>query len=73
MKNDSGMPDEALEKVHKVLSTGGKNDFCIDDDFLAAVEDDIGMGHTAWDTVCPKQLLAACVAVFMTRYGLKEQ
>lgn len=61
------------EKTYKVLGSGPESGFCIDDAFVEAVEDMIGMDSGAWDMVEPKELISVSIAVFMQRYGVREQ
>jgi hypothetical protein len=61
------------ERVYKVLGSGEENGFRIDSDFVQAVENAVGMGSGAWDTIDPEAICAAAIQVFLTRYEVKEQ
>jgi hypothetical protein len=63
----------AGERVYRVLGDGEESGFCIDDNFVEAVEDAVGMGCGAWDMQDPKAICAAAVQVFLTRYEIKSQ
>ncbi len=41
----------------------------VDDEFVAAVEDEVGMGHGAWDMVSAETLCRAVIAVYEKKRG----
>lgn len=42
-------------------------DVTIDDDFVELVEDEVGMGHGAWDMEDPKEICAAVLKIARIR------
>lgn len=73
MKADYKCSREGEDQVIYAVAAHPKDGFTIDDEFLDEVENRVGIGHIAWDTVNPKELMAFIICEFLERFEIKKQ
>lgn len=62
-----------MNNIHEIVSAKDAEGFAVDDDFVEAVEERIGMGASAWDTIEPKLICSEVIAEFLNRYKVNKQ